>query len=71
MTIEEILQEIENTIKRYEEYINDLNRQIENAGRIFEEFSTAIDSALTTLKTDAGKNSSLYFACREYMTRAY
>ena len=71
MTIEEIMQEIENTIKKYEEYIKDLNKQIENAGRIFEEFSTAIDSALTTLKADAGNNSSLYFACREYMTRAY
>ena len=71
MTIEEIFEEIERHIKVYEEYINDLNKQIENAGRIFEEFSTTIDNALKTLKTDAGNDSSLYFACREYMTRAY
>lgn len=71
MTIEEIMQEIENRIKTYEEYINDLNRQIDNAEKIFNQFSTTIDNALTTLKKDAGNNSSLYFACREYMTRAY
>ena len=71
MTLDEISDEINRTIELYTGRIKALEKQINDAEKVFSEFSDAIDNALKTLKTDAGDGSILYYACREYMTKSY
>ena len=71
MNVEEIEKEIKRRIDKYTEYVKDYERQITEAERVFSKFSAAIETALKELKEEAGDNSSLYYQCREYMTKQY
>lgn len=71
MNIDEIFETINDRILYYEKHIKELNTQIDNAERVYTEFTEAIDNAVNKLKADAGVNTSLYFACRKYMETAY
>lgn len=71
MNIEESFEAIQERIELYRGYIEELEKNIADAEKVFIDFTSAIDGALSELKTAAGNNSTLYFEVRHYMERAY
>ena len=71
LTVDEVFAKIEKRIQMHEKYVKEYKEQLEKTESVFKEFAEAIDKALATMAEKAGKNSSLYYQCREYMERAY
>lgn len=71
LTVSEVFDKIAETIETLERRTEEYKKQLAQVDDVFTEFSNAINEALNTLAEKAGKYTSLYHECREYMKTAW